>query len=84
MGSHDHVLYAIWRDPVSGTIPWRDIESLLRSLGAEITERKGSRIAVALNGQRAIFHRPHPRKEADKGAVKSVRRFLALAGVSLP
>ena len=28
-----------------------------------------------------VFHRPHPRKETDKGAVKSVRKFLENAGV---
>ncbi len=27
------------------------------------------------------FHRPHPRKETNKGAVKSVRKFLEAAGV---
>ena len=36
---------------------------------------------AALNGVRAVFHRPHPQKETDKGAVKSVRRFLSEAGV---
>ena len=29
-----------------------------------------------LLGVRSVFHRPHPEKEIDKGAVKSVRRFL--------
>jgi hypothetical protein len=38
-------------------------------------------VRVALNDVRAVFHRPHPRKETDKGAVKSVRRFLTEAGV---
>jgi hypothetical protein len=28
-----------------------------------------------------VFHRPHPKKETDKGAVKSVRRFLYEAEV---
>ena len=28
-----------------------------------------------------VFHRPHPQKEADKGAVKSVRRFLTESGI---
>jgi hypothetical protein len=28
-----------------------------------------------------VFHRPHPRKETNKGAVKSVRSFLESAGV---
>jgi len=35
----------------------------------------------SLNGVDIVIHRPHPRKEADKGAVKSVRTFLINAGV---
>lgn len=53
----------------------------MRAAGAEITEGSGSRLRVALNGVRAVFHRPHPRKETDKGAVRSVRRFLTEAGI---
>ncbi len=49
--------------------------------GAEISEGQGSRVRIALNGVRAVFHRPHPQKETDKGAVVSVRRFLIEAGV---
>ncbi len=36
---------------------------------------------VKLNGIRAVFHEPHPEKETDKGAVKSVREFLIEAGI---
>ena len=61
---------------------WRDIEALLKAAGAEITEGAGSRVRIALNGVRAVFHRPHPQKETDKGAVKSMRRFLTEAGVT--
>lgn len=35
----------------------------------------------SLNGVLATFHRPHPEPTTDKGAVKSVRRFLENAGV---
>ncbi|HCS54518.1 MAG TPA: hypothetical protein DIW81_23530 [Planctomycetaceae bacterium] len=55
---------------------------MLNSTGAEITEGAGSRVRIALNGVRAIFHRPHPQKETDKGAIKSMRRFLIEAGVT--
>jgi hypothetical protein len=54
---------------------------MLLALGAEITEGRGSRVRIALNGIRAVFHRPHPQKETDKGAVVSMRRFLIQAGV---
>ena len=67
--------------PTLSNINWGDIESLLLACGAEISEGRGSRVRIALNGVRAVFHRPHPRKETDKGAVVSMRRFLAEAGV---
>lgn len=70
----------IFEDPVRSDVPWSDIETLLVALGGEISEGNGSRIRVYLNGIRAVFHRPHPEREADKGAVKSVRRFLTEAG----
>lgn len=50
--------------------------------GGEISEGAGSRVRIALNDVRAVFHRPHPQKETDKGAVKSMRRFLTEAGVT--
>jgi hypothetical protein len=76
-----------WYQPVipcryeRADIAWRDVESLLVALGAEVTEGNGSRVRVALHGVRAVFHRPHPQKETEKGAVKAVRRFLLEAGV---
>ncbi|MBK6430542.1 MAG: hypothetical protein IPF85_07185 [Anaerolineae bacterium] len=48
-----------------------------------MSEGRGSRIRIALHGARAVFHRPHPQKETDKGAVVSMRRFLIEAGVKL-
>ena len=75
-------LEAVFAAPVRAGISWRDIEALLVACGAEISEGEGSRVRVALNGVRAVFHRPHPRKETDKGAVRSVRRFLTEAGIT--
>ena len=31
---------------------------------------------------RTVFHCPHPRKEIDRGALKSMRRFLKEAGIT--
>jgi hypothetical protein len=78
---HHRTLEAILEDPVRANILWRDIEAMFDAAGAEISEGRGSRVRVFLNGVRADFHRPHPRKETDKGAVRSVRRFLTEAGV---
>jgi hypothetical protein len=78
---HQRTLSAIFEDPVRANIVWRDIEVMLVANGAEITEGAGSRVRIALNGVRAVFHRPHAQKETDKGAVRSMRRFLTEAGV---
>jgi hypothetical protein len=76
MRKHQKTLHAIFTEPVRANIPWADIEALLVALGAERDEGSGSRVRFVLNGIRAVFHRPHPQKETDRGAVKSVRRFL--------
>jgi len=78
---HRKTLQAIFEDPVRANIPWANIERMLVACGAEISEGRGSRVRIALKGVRAVFHRPHPRKETDKGAVVSMRRFLTEAGV---
>lgn len=78
---HKRILAAILHEPVRSDVKWNDIENLLKALGAEISEGRGSRIRVALKGVRAVFHRPHPQKVTDKGALKSVKRFLITAGV---
>jgi hypothetical protein len=72
---------AIFKHPIPSNILWSDIESFLTALGAEISEGAGSRLRIKLKGVRAVFHRPHPQKTTDKGAVGSVRRFLENAGV---
>ena len=74
-------LNAIFSQPTRSNIRWSDIESLLLTLGAEATEGKGSRVRFKLNDCRAVFHRPHPEPDVDKGAVKSIRRFLENAGI---
>lgn len=80
--THQATVEAIFATPVRANVVWTDIEALLRACGAEISEGRGSRVRAALKGVRAVFHRPHPKKETDKGAVRSVRRFLTEAGIT--
>jgi len=75
------ILDDIFKEPIKSDVLWKDIEKVLEALGAEIGEGSGSRIRIYLNGVRAVFHRPHPKKQTDKGALKSMRRFLREAGV---
>jgi hypothetical protein len=74
------VLSSIFTNPIPANILWQDIEKLFIALGADVTQGQGSRVRVKLNDVKAVFHEPHPEKETDKGAVKSVREFLLKAG----
>jgi len=75
---HQRTLERIFARPTSGTIPWSDIESLFKALGADVSERAGSRVAVVLFGEVRVFHRPHPSPDTDKGAINSIRDWLDL------
>jgi hypothetical protein len=74
-------LEAIFTRPVPQDIRWVEIESLIRALGGDVEERHGSRVALKLNGMRAVFHRPHPRPETDRNAVRDLKDFLERAGI---
>jgi hypothetical protein len=78
---HRRTLDHIFEEPTRSDVPWSELEGLFRALGAELSEGRGSRVRVHLHGIRAVFHRPHPRPETDRGALKSVRRFLIEAGI---
>lgn len=80
-GKHRQTLQAVFAEPIRANVKWADIEHLLRTLGAELTEGRGSRVRIYLKGVRAVFHRPHPQPDTNKGALKSMRRFLQRAGV---
>ena len=72
----------IFDEPTHPDIEWKAIEAMLSAAEAEVREGSGSRVRIALKGVRAVFHCPHPREEADKGAVKSMRPFLEAAKVT--
>ena len=74
-------LRAIFDSPLRSNVKWSDIESLFTALGGNILEGRGSRVKVCIKDTVAVFHRPHPKKETDKGALVSVRRFLEEIGV---
>lgn len=74
-------LQLIFTNPIPSNIIWQDIENLFIALGGRVSQGQGSRVRVKLNEVRAVFHEPHPQKETDKGAVKSVRDFLTKAGI---
>lgn len=82
--SHKHkkMLRAIYSDPISGNIHWREVESLLKHLGAELDYHHGARVRVLLNKREGQLHRPHHSGSCTKQDVKHLRAFLAHAGVT--
>lgn len=76
MGKHHKTLEAIRAEPTRANIAWREIEALVKHLGADVIEAEGSRVRFILRERRAVFHRPHPSPLTSRAAVRSVRRFL--------
>jgi hypothetical protein len=79
---HQLTLELIFSRPVSGGLPWRDIEALIQELGGDVSERAGSLVAVVLFGDVRVFHRPHPSPKIYNGAVASIRIWFEEHGVT--
>ena len=56
---HAHLLREIFHDPINTNIHWREIESLLKHLGADVEPLSGARIRVKLGHAEGSLHRPH-------------------------
>lgn len=83
--SHKHtsLLRAIYQDPISANIHWREVESLLLHVGATIEPGHGARFRVLLNGKEGFLHHPHHGSTCSKQDIKLLREYLARAGVTL-
>lgn len=79
--THGKTLAAVFATPTPLSLEWRKIESLLVAAGAKVIAGNGSRVRFELNGVVALFHRPHPQKEAKSYQVRDAKEFLSQAGV---
>ena len=79
---HANLIRAIFHDPVSGNIHWREVESLLHHLGATIEPLSGARLRVLLNQVEGVLHRPHHSNVLGRQDVHRLREYLARAGVT--
>ncbi len=75
------VLEEIFREPVTGNLHWRDVESLLHHIGADVVQH-GARLHVTLNGREGVLHRPHKAGVSSKQDVRHIREVLAALGVT--
>jgi hypothetical protein len=76
---HRKVLHSLFAHPMNDNIDFDQVESVLRELGAEIEERHGSKISVALNGKKHAFK--HPKHSIPRDEVVELRHFLTDAGI---
>lgn len=80
---HRNILQAIYHDPVSSNLQWREVESLLNHLGATVEPAHGARFRIVLNRHEFFLHHPHHSNELSKQEVKHLRECLASAGATL-
>ena len=78
---HRRTLELVFTEPVSASVVWADVESLLVPAGAVVIEGRGSRVRFAWGSEVESFHRPHPAKEAKRYQVRAARGFLERIGV---
>lgn len=79
---HANLIRSIFHDPPSGNVHWRDVESLLKHVGASLEPISGARVRVKLNRMEDVLHRPHHSNVLDASSLTHLREFLARAGVT--
>jgi hypothetical protein len=79
---HATLLRTIFTDPPGHNIHWREVESLLRHVGATLEPLSGARVRVTIGRMEDIVHRPHHASTLGATAVLHLRAFLARSGVT--
>jgi hypothetical protein len=79
---HANLIRSIFHDPPSGNLHWREIESLLKHLGASLEPLSGARFRVTLHRMEEVVHRPHHSNVLDAKSITHLRAFLARAGIT--
>ena len=74
-------LERIFETPTRADVRWAAVEALVKALGGEVTQGRGSRVRFRLGERLATFHGPHPKRVTGKATLEDLRRFLENAGV---
>jgi hypothetical protein len=81
---HEHLLHSILQEAPGSNIHWREVESLLKHLGADIEPANGARFKVSLNGSTDFLHHPHHSSVCTRDHIKHLKAFLTQAHVGVP
>lgn len=79
---HSKTLRALFSKLTKASITYVELEAMLLALGAELTEREGSRVKFTLHGIEWHAHRPRPGKQAKKYQVEQLREILILLDIT--
>lgn len=71
---HRKVLHALFAHPVSANIAMKDVENVLRDMGADLSHSHSGKLVVKLKGHSANFSNAH--HSLPKQEVAQVRKFL--------
>ena len=76
---HRKILHTLFAHPINANIAMKDVESVLRELGAEVKESHSGKIHVALNGHSVNF--AHGKHSLPKQEVIQIRKFIETCGI---
>jgi len=80
---HANLIRSIFHEPPSGNVHWRDVESLLKHVGASLEPISGARVRVKLNRMDGGRAAPAAHSNVlDASALMHLREFLARACVT--
>ena len=76
---HRKILHTLFAHPINANIAMKDVESVLRDLGAEVSTANSGKTHVTLNGHSANFS--HPKHSLPKAEVQQIRKFIEGCGI---
>jgi hypothetical protein len=78
---HRRTYEALFDNPDRKDIDWYDFLNLIKYLGGVVKCQGGSGHGIKLNGEYAVFHKPHPGHEIYLSELKRIRKFFKNAGI---
>lgn len=78
---HQRTFALIIEEPGRNDIGWDDFVNLLIYLGASVRQQGGSAHGIKLNGEYAVFHKPHPGHTIYQTDLKRIRKYFSNAGI---
>jgi len=76
---HRKILHALFAHPVNANVAMKDVESVLKELGGEVSAAHSGKLHVVLNGNSANFS--HSGHSLPKEEIIQIRKFIESCGI---